>query len=962
VSTSDDDGDGDGDDDASPVSADRHRILSELSSDYAYELAVEPGGRVIPVWYNDAFVRRTGFTAADLRRGGMSQLLHPDDVPVIDAHMERVLAGRQDTAEHRILTRTGDVRWVRTTKRPVRGPDGRVARIYGACQDVTRTRAAEAEQRDAAVRFRGLADASPNLVWTVRPDGSAEWSNRRWDEYVGAALADAGPDAWAGVVHPDDRAAALARWRAGLAGGAPFEAEFRLRRHDGAYRWHLGRATPIRAVAGAVTLWCGTFTDVHDLRGADDRIRSSEERYRSFVAQSSEGIWRFEAGRPVPVGLPPAEQVERMYAHGYLAECNDAMARMYGFDSAAEVVGRRLDELLVRTDPRNEAYLRAFVESGYRLNGSESRELDRFGRERIFLNNLVGVIEDGRLVRAWGTQLDLTAQRHTEAELRRSRGVLQSVLDSAPGLIYLKDEQLRILLANRRYAELCGRPVSEIIGRTDRELFGDGDAARFEDNDRRVLAGNEAMQFEETLSLPDGVHTYLSIKLPVEHIGFPGRVLCGFTTDITDRKRIERDVRDARDAAERARHNAEAANRAKDQFLAVLSHELRTPLTPVLMAVTALESEPALPPEVRRDLEMIRRNIELETKLIDDLLDVTRIVNGKLRLQARPCDAHGLLRNVLEMLRADAAAKRLAVTCDLAAGDAELAGDAARLQQVFWNLVKNAIKFSRPGGHLAVRTSNPRVTELRVEVVDDGVGIDAAVLPSIFTAFEQGDPGITRQFGGLGLGLTISKALVELHGGQIHVHSEGRGRGARFTVELPTVGTVSRIADRIQPAPGAGRPPPGLRVLIVDDHDDTLGLLKRLMERLGHVVHTAGSIAAAVTVFESLTAGVAGAGGGRPPGGDGRAGVDVIVCDIGLPDGTGHDLMRHIRAAGRDVPGVAVSGYGMDHDLKASQAAGFAAHLVKPIDVHQLDATLRDLVARPAVTSTPGPAPASQAG
>jgi two-component system CheB/CheR fusion protein len=578
----------------------------------------------------------------------------------------------------------------------------------------------------------------------------------------------------------------------------------------------------------------------------------------------------------------------------------------------------------------------------------------------VFLNNLVGVVEDGRLVRAWGTQLDVTAQRRTEAELRRSRGLFQSVLDNAPGLMYLKDEAGRLLLVNRRYCEQLGRPASEIVGRTDVENFGPAGAA-FAANDRLVMAGTGVMQFEETVDLPDGRHTFLSVKLPLSDVGFPGRVLCGFTTDITDRKRIEQDVRDARDAAEearlaaeRARHAAETANRAKDQFLAVLSHELRTPLTPVLMAVAALETDRSLPPEVRQDLEMVRRNIELETRLIDDLLDVTRIVNGKLRLQTRPSDAHALLRSVMDILRADVEAKRLTVECDLGAADAEVSGDPARLQQVFWNLVKNAIKFSRPGGRVTVRTSNPRLTEIRVEVADEGVGIDPSAVAGIFSAFEQGDPGITRQFGGLGLGLTISRALVEMHGGEIRAASEGRGRGACFTVELPTVGTVTRMADRIQPAPGAESRPPGLRVLIVDDHADTLRVLKRLMERIGHTVVTAGTIAEALALLapSDSGAGAEGVGGG---GGGGGVEVDVIVSDIGLPDGTGHELMRRARAARPGVAGVAVSGYGMDHDLRASHDAGFAAHLVKPIDVHHLDTTIRELVAHRAAAS---PAPA----
>jgi HAMP domain-containing protein/signal transduction histidine kinase/CheY-like chemotaxis protein len=359
------------------------------------------------------------------------------------------------------------------------------------------------------------------------------------------------------------------------------------------------------------------------------------------------------------------------------------------------------------------------------------------------------------------------------------------------------------------------------------------------------------------------------------------------------------------------------SNLAKDQFLAMLSHELRTPLTPVLASAFALENEPALPENIRESLQMIHRNVELEARLIDDLLDLTRISKGKVQLNFEVVDAHTLLQNALEICQADIDRKHLALRLDLAAHKVHLQADPARLQQIFWNLIKNAVKFTPEGGQICVSTSNDAGDQLHVKIVDTGLGIEPESLPKIFDAFEQA--GWT-QFGGLGLGLAISKALVDAHKGSITAESAGRNRGATFTLTFPTCEKADAQAPpAVSPTAPQHRT---MRILLVEDHEDTNRSLTKLLRRRGHHVQSARTLQSAL----DLSA---------------REEFDVLISDLGLPDGSGIDLMQTLNS-GRPLFGIALTGFGMEDDIRKSHDAGFKHHLVKPIDLNKLDSLIQE--------------------
>jgi signal transduction histidine kinase len=379
---------------------------------------------------------------------------------------------------------------------------------------------------------------------------------------------------------------------------------------------------------------------------------------------------------------------------------------------------------------------------------------------------------------------------------------------------------------------------------------------------------------------------------------------------------------------------AERASKAKDDFLAVLSHELRTPLTPVLTIAAALREDQRLPSDVREQLGAIERNVTLEARLIDDLLDLTKISHGKLHLRSEPCAVHDLIELAIQIVRTEAVEKEITLERSFTATPGGLWADPARFQQIVWNLLRNAVKFTPPGGKISIRTSTEKRGEtglwLRIEVTDTGIGIDRADLEHIFLPFDQGHHAGAHRFGGAGLGLAIVRSVVRMHGGLITAESPGLNRGATFVVELPGVMAAPPGFPAALPfppaAPGREQPKPTLRLLLVEDHRASLQALTHLLRQDGHQVVAAASLA------EALAAAAV-----NP--------FDLLISDLGLPDGSGLELMEQLHAT-YGLRGVALTGYGMEEDLARTRAAGFSAHLVKPVAVAELRRVLA-AVARP---------------
>lgn len=531
--------------------------------------------------------------------------------------------------------------------------------------------------------------------------------------------------------------------------------------------------------------------------------------------------------------------------------------------------------------------------------------------------------------------------RNLEAEIierKTAEERFRVVVEAAPSAMIAFNEEGSIVLVNSEAELLFGRARAELMSARIQDLLDSNDLPDFAEVIERGDAhadqpGARAIRVHQ----PNGTAVPAEISFgPIQST--EGVRILASVVDVTERMQAEEALRTAnaeleaknvalqrqarerlrRIRAEAAQAEAEAANAAKDRFLAMLSHELRTPLSAVLHGVTLLEEPEDCPPELRETMQLIRRNVQLEARLIDDLLDLARIRNGKLQLQMQVTDSHELLRLALDICRRDIAARGLKVETHLDAKRTLLEADPARLQQIFWNLISNAVKFTPAGGRITINTRDHN-GQLEVEVSDSGVGIEPEKLARIFDAFEQASQGDRA---GLGLGLAICKALTEFHGGEITANSSGSGEGSTFTVRLPLT-EMAQAESQTAPPPVLTESTVPLRLMLVEDHQDTAATLRRLLTRRGYEVQAAGSVSSALELAKSFD-------------------FDVLVSDIGLPDGTGVDLLRKLREipGKTNLCGIALSGFGMDEDIARSKEAGFAQHLTKPVDFSQLQQCL----------------------
>jgi PAS domain S-box-containing protein len=541
-----------------------------------------------------------------------------------------------------------------------------------------------------------------------------------------------------------------------------------------------------------------------------------------------------------------------------------------------------------------EIYASAPPETFDVLEFADGRVFERYSKLQCIGDRSVG--------RVWSFR-DITERRRANITSQR----LAAIVNSSDDAIVGKDLNSIVTSWNSGAERLFGYSANEMIGTSILRLIPPDRQAEEDEILTRIRNGQRMDHFETVRVRKDG--SLISVSVTASPIKDGSGKVIGASKvarDITERKRAEEKLEEAKNAAERA-------NKAKDDFLAVLSHELRTPLTPALVAATYLAEHKDLLPEFRAEVVAISRNVKLEARLIDDLLDLTRITSGKIALRREVVDAHALFDSAFQITREDMLAKEIEFVMDLAANDHHVWADPVRIQQVFWNLLNNAVKFTNRGGRITVRSSNDR-GQFVFEITDTGIGIEPEQQGRIFQAFEQGERSTTRQFGGLGLGLTISKRLMDLHGGSLSVQSEGKNRGASFRATLDVlketpVASASAASERA----GATR---SLHLLLVDDHADTRLILSRLLEKSGHTVSCAHCAEGALKLLE-------------------RERFDALISDIGLPDRSGYELISEAKQR-QSLKGVALSGYGMEEDVRRSLEAGFDYHLTKPIDFGEL--------------------------
>jgi len=511
--------------------------------------------------------------------------------------------------------------------------------------------------------------------------------------------------------------------------------------------------------------------------------------------------------------------------------------------------------------------------------------------------------------------------RQAEEQMRRSEEKYRAIFDKAMNGIILFDDERNVLEANPAMHRLLGLAPGESLVGQNMLRFRSAEAAATSEERYAEMVRRGGWSGTVKLLRADGSEVFAEGS--VSRHSLPG-LWIGLFSDISGRVAVEEERERLHSSERGARTEAERANRLKDDFLATISHELRAPLQAIVGWAQLLRARP--PEDIndyRAGIEAIDRNARVQAQLISDLLDVSRITSGKLRLNRQEVDLAQVVDNALETMASTAAARGVSLEKDLPDPGLIVSGDAGRLQQVLNNLLSNAIKFTPEGGHVAVRT---RVGESHVElsVVDDGQGIGAEFLPHIFDAFRQEDSSGVRRHEGLGLGLSIVKRLVEMHGGSVHVASAGPGLGSTFTVRLPTLAASREAAQGESTQAAMGAPDVavlrGLHVLLVDDDDDARALVRRLLDDYGVRTSEAANVEAALkSVAEAVP--------------------NLLVSDISMPGQDGYMLLRQLRDSGLDgdhLPALALTAFARPEDRTRALSSGFQAHLGKPIDLESL--------------------------
>jgi len=519
--------------------------------------------------------------------------------------------------------------------------------------------------------------------------------------------------------------------------------------------------------------------------------------------------------------------------------------------------------------------------------------------------------EHGSLLGGFGTTEDITDIKSSQEALQHEQALLRQVIDAVPSVIFVKDREGRFLLGNEALARYYGTSVENLIGLSNENINPHADeVAKFNQEDLEIFTTCRAMVIpEEKVTHADGVvHWYSTVKIPLTD-GDGCSKLLGVATDITDRKRAEEALR--------------LTDRRKDEFLAILAHELRNPLAPIRNSVQLLKMHKTTDSQLAWSTDVIDRQVNHMVRLLDDLLDIARIMQGKVRLEIERLELNDIVNNAVETSRPLIESRRQELIISQTAPPQWLLGDHVRLAQVLSNLLNNAAKYTDEGGKIMLTVTRENSNAV-IEVKDTGIGISADILPHIFDLFSQASHTLAHSQGGLGIGLTLVRHLVQIHGGTVTAMSAGIGQGSSFTVRLPTLPMDAPVAESALAEPAL--PMPNLRILVVDDYADAAESLMMLLQAKGHEVQIADCGLKALEKAQAF----------RP---------QVVVLDIGLPDLDGYETAKRLRALPETQNAVliALTGHGQPEDCSRSQSAGFNHHLLKPLNFDELSALLASI-------------------
>ncbi len=645
---------------------------------------------------------------------------------------------------------------------------------------------------------------------------------------------------------------------------------------------------------------------------AETVLRQSEEHFRLLV----EGL--------------PDYAIFLMGLDGRVASWNTGAERILGY-SAAEIIGEYSSRFFTPEDIERGEAEKELDTARTTGRAEDDRWHVRKDGSRFWASGIVTPLQEGALRGFVKIMRDVTERKQIEERLRLQNRAMEETLN---GIVIAdaKTADYPLIYYNSAFKRLTGYTEDEILGHNCRFLQGPDTDPQARAQIRLALREQRHCQVIIKNYRKDGTPFWNELAIaPVRDERGELTHFIGVHTDVTARQQAEVEREQLLQAEQAARAKAEAANRVKDEFLATLSHELRTPLNSMLGWVQLLRTRRLNPATSARALETIERNARSQAQLIEDLLDISRVIRGKFQLNLSPCELVPVIEAAIDTVRPAAQSKAITLELVFPSPIGAVMGDPDRLQQVVWNLLANAIKFTPKGGQVEVRLEEVG-TWVQIQVIDTGKGISAEFLPYVFERFLQADSTTTRSYGGLGLGLGIVRYLVELHGGTVQADSPGEGQGATFTVSLPLAGRdelkleTPLVRSQSQTVPFLALD--GLRVLVVDDEADTLELLSTVFEQCGAKVTAVASVSEAIAALD-------------------QAQIDVLVSDIGMPGEDGYSLIQKVRALspaqGGKIPAVALTAYARAEDCRRAMAAGFQLHVAKPVNPDELVASVARL-------------------